>query len=106
MFGRTRLTAVIGVFDKLNVLADVGIGTGVLLPEGGRENRVVEEAVPRDECSDGSELVESTESRGWTTAWPEVYIVQVQLNFRIFFESLMIKWFDRERLRKGSDEGR
>lgn len=87
MFGRTTLTTtirrsldqlvqnhiieneylrVVAVLDKLAVLEDAVIPCkGVDAPLGGSENRVDDEAVDTDGgCSDGSELVERTESLG------------------------------------------
>jgi len=79
MLGRIMLTAAVGVRARLMALADVGSGTGVPALLGGSEYLVLDEGVDIEECSEGSELVDSTDNRGWTTACPDVYISRLVL---------------------------
>lgn len=65
----------VGVLDRPRVLAELDRGTGVPDVLEGSEWRVFDAADEADACSEGNELVESIDNRGWTTAWPVAYIL-------------------------------
>ena len=79
MINSALISPAVGVRPRLMALADVGSGTGVPALLGGSEYLVLDEGVDIEECSEGSELVDSTDNRGWTTACPDAYISRLVL---------------------------